>query len=74
MGTALREAPGMARRKAPRTAMIRMTDDASQWARIASGYTGESMTEYVSRVISERARQDVERLHGERTKDKPPKR
>ena len=36
-----------------KTTPVRLTEEAIRWARIASGYTGESMTEYVSRVIEE---------------------
>ena len=49
--------------KAQKTSPVRLTEEAIRWARIASGYTGESMAEYVSRIVTERGRQDVERLH-----------
>jgi hypothetical protein len=49
--------------KAQKTTPVRLTDEAIRWARIASGYTGESMAEYVSRIVAERGRQDVDRLH-----------
>jgi hypothetical protein len=49
--------------KAQKTSPVRLTEEAIRWARIASGYTGESMAEYVSRIVAERGRQDVERLH-----------
>jgi len=51
--------------KAQKTTPVRLTDEAIRWARIASGYTGESMSEYVSRTIEEHGRADVERLHAE---------
>jgi hypothetical protein len=51
--------------KAPKTTPVRLSDDAIKWARIASGYTGESMAEYVSRVVAERAQADADRLHAE---------
>ena len=44
---------------------VRIDDEAIKWARIASGYTGESMAEYISRVIAERGKADAERLHSE---------
>lgn len=47
---------------------VRITDDAIRWARIASGYTGESMAEYVSRIVVERGKEDADRLHGEAIK------
>jgi hypothetical protein len=52
-------------RKAQKSSAVRLTDDAIGWARIASGYTGESMTEYVSRIVVERGKEDAERLHTE---------
>jgi hypothetical protein len=51
--------------KAQKTTPVRLSDEAIKWARIASGYTGESMTEYVSRIVAERGRADTERLHSE---------
>lgn len=57
---------------AQKTTPVRLTDEAIKWARIASGYTGESMSEYVSKVVVERGREDAERLHAEATKAKPP--
>lgn len=56
--------------KAAKTTPVRLSDDAIQWARIASGYTGESMTEYVSRVIAERGKADADKLHAELSKKK----
>ena len=53
--------------RAQKTTPVRLSDDAIRWARIASGYTGESMAEYVSRIVAERAVQDTERLHTEAT-------
>jgi hypothetical protein len=48
---------------AKKTTPVRLTEEAMKWAKIAAGYTGESMAEYVSRVVEERGREDVERLH-----------
>ncbi len=45
---------------------VRIADDAINAARIASGYTGESMADYISRVVKERAEDDARRLHAER--------
>lgn len=56
---------------AQKTTPVRLTEEAMKWARIASGYTGESMAEYVSRITLERGREDAERLHAEATKPKP---
>ena len=67
---ALVERP-MAEPKGQKTTPVRMTDEAIKWARIASGYTGESMAEYVSRIVVERGKQDAERLHAEATTDTP---
>src|SRR5262245_26200891 len=55
--------------KAQKTTPVRLTEEAIKWARIASGYTGESMAEYVSRIIAERGKQDAERLHAELTSE-----
>jgi hypothetical protein len=66
MSAAILEADLMAR-KAQKTTPVRLTEEAIRWARIASGYTGESMAEYVSRIIAERGREDAERLHAEVT-------
>jgi hypothetical protein len=52
--------------KPQKTTPVRLTDEAIELARIASGYTGESMAEYVSRIVAEKAREDAERLHRER--------
>ncbi len=54
--------------KAQKTTPVRLTDEAIKWARIASGYTGESMAEYVSRIVLERGKEDAERLHAEATR------
>jgi hypothetical protein len=45
--------------------IVRLSDDAIRWARIDSGYTGESMAEYVSRMVAERGKQDADRIHAE---------
>ena len=50
---------------AQKTTPVRMSDEAVKWARIASGYTGESMAEYVSRIVAERGKLDADRLHAE---------
>ncbi len=57
----------MAHKAQQKTTPVRMSDEAIRWARIASGYTGESMAEYVSRVVAERGKIDAERLHAEAT-------
>jgi hypothetical protein len=57
----------MAEPKGQKTTPVRITDEAIKWARIASGYTGESMAEYVSRILVERGREDAERMHAEAT-------
>jgi hypothetical protein len=63
----------MARPKKPKTRPVRLTEEAIRWAHIASGYTGESMADYVSRITVERGMQDAERLHAELTKSRKPK-
>jgi hypothetical protein len=52
---------------ARKTTPVRLTEEAVRWARIASGYTGESMAEYVSRITEERGKEDADRLHAEAT-------
>jgi hypothetical protein len=52
---------------AQKTTPVRLTEGAIKWARIASGYTGESMAEYVSRIVEERGKDDADRLHAEVT-------
>ena len=49
--------------KAPKSTPVRVSDEAIKWARIASGYTGESMAEYVSRITVEQGQADANRLH-----------
>lgn len=58
-------------KKSPKTAPVRLTEEAVRWARIASGYTGESVAEYVSRVVAERGEQDANKLHAEAARSKP---
>jgi hypothetical protein len=60
--------------RSPKTTPVRLTDEAIKWARIASGYTGESMADYCSRVIAEQGKADADRLHAEAIKENPPKR
>jgi hypothetical protein len=57
-------------KKLPKSQAVRLTEEAMRLARIASGYTGESMAEYVSRIVEERSQQDIDRLHGEFKKAK----
>jgi hypothetical protein len=58
---------------AQKTTPVRLSGEAIRWARIASGYTGESMAEYVSRIVEERAREDAKRLHAEVIDESDPK-
>lgn len=77
MPSTVTRAETMGRKKgATKTVAVRLTDEAVRWARIASGYTGESMVDYVSRITIEKGQADAERLHAEVTKEtkgKPPK-
>lgn len=57
----------MAKQSEPKSRPVRLTEEAMQWARIASGYTGESMAEYASRVVAERGKADAEELHAKLT-------
>lgn len=60
-------------KKAPKTTPVRLTDEAIRWCRIASGYTGESMSEYLSRIAVERGREDADRLHAQVKGEKAPR-
>jgi hypothetical protein len=65
----------VAKKKPAKNTPVRLTDDAIEWAKIASGYTGETVPDYVSRVISERGRLDAEKLHAAKMKaERPPNR
>ena len=50
---------------AKKTANVRLTTESDRLAEIASGYTGESKAEYVSRVVAEAARRDISKGHAE---------
>jgi hypothetical protein len=63
-------AAAMAEPRGQKTTPVRLTDGAVKWARIASGYTGESVAEYVSRIVEEKAEADAQRLHAEATGEK----
>lgn len=49
----------------PAKIQVRLTDDAVKWAERACGFTRESISQYVSRVIEERAPGDVSRALAE---------
>ena len=54
----------MARKKEVRNTMpVRITPEAIRLARIASGYTVETVSDYISRIVAERASTDVDTLH-----------
>jgi hypothetical protein len=59
-------------KKPERTIPVRLTDEAIRWARIASGYTGESMAQYVSRITVERGKQDADEWHEKLSGGQPP--
>lgn len=61
----------MARKKVKNSMPMRLSEEAIRLARIASGYTGESMAEYISRITCERSREDIEKLHQELKDEKP---
>lgn len=48
---------------AKKTTSVRIGDDALKLARIASGYTDESVVDYITRVIAERAQVDIDKGH-----------
>jgi hypothetical protein len=53
-------------KSAPKTRAIKITDEAHEAARIASGYTGETFVEYVSRIITREGKKDIERNYAAR--------
>lgn len=59
-------------KKGIKTVPVRLSEDAIKWAKIASGYTGEAMVDYVSRIVIERGQQDADRLHEELKSGQPP--
>jgi len=44
---------------------VRVTKEAIQRVKIAAGYTGETVSAYLSRIAVERADADIDRLHAE---------
>jgi hypothetical protein len=56
-----------------KTTPVRLTDEAIKYARIASGFTSESMSEYVSRVVAERGKEDMDRFYAKEKGEKPSK-
>lgn len=58
---------------AQKTTPVRLSADAIRWARIASGYLGESMAEYVSRIVEEKSKEDAARLHAEAMREEAAK-
>ncbi len=58
-------------KKGVKTTPVRLTDEAIRWAKIASGYTGETMADYVSRIVAEKGQADADRLHAEAMRKKP---
>jgi len=73
MTTATEEMDQMTK-SSQKTVPVRVSEEAIKWARIASGYTGESVSEYLSRIAIERGQQDADQLHAKVRGDKPPKR
>jgi hypothetical protein len=63
MSTAVAERPMAKERK---NTPVRIDEESVNAARIACGYTGESMSEYISRIVKVQAQEDTKRLHAER--------
>ena len=65
-------------KKTPRTTSVRLTEDVARWARIAAAYNGESITDYVNRVLAGVAEADAKRgavdLGADDSASKKPKR
>lgn len=51
-----------------KTTPVRITDEAIKWVRIASGFTGESLASYVSRILVEQGKRDTDRYYAETKK------
>ena len=49
----------------PKKMPMKIGEEAMKWVKIASGYTGECASAYATRVLTERAKSDVEKLHKE---------
>jgi len=60
--------------KEPKTSTVRLTAEALKWAKIASGYSGESVAEYISRTIVEQGMKDVDMYHARIKSPPAPKR
>ncbi len=52
----------------PKTTPIRLTEDAVAVARIASGFTGESVAEYASRILLKYGNLDIDQFTNDRIK------
>lgn len=72
MATGLTKSERM-ERKAQRTSPVRLTEEATRWARIAASYNGEFIGAYVSRVVLHHAKADVEQAHAAATAEQTPK-
>jgi hypothetical protein len=55
----------MGKEKIPKPIPVRLSEEAIKWARIASGFTGESVAEYVTRIVTDKAKEDSERFSSE---------
>ena len=60
----------MARKKVPKSVQVRIYEEVVSDAKLASNFAGESLTEYISRIVAERANQDIDRSVAERAKAK----
>lgn len=50
----------------PKTHHVKITSAAHEASRIAAGYSGESLVEYVSRIMEREANIDIDRYHEQR--------
>jgi len=59
-------------KSAPKSHSIKITDEAHEAARIASGYTGETFVDLISRVVKQECVKIIEQYHAKWVaKEKP---
>lgn len=61
-------------KRASRTITVRITEEAHRWAQIASGYAGEAIVDYISRVISKHGKNNALAGHNQIVKEEKPRR
>ena len=54
----------------PRGVLTRMMPEALEAAKIAAAFSGERLMDYITRIVLEAARRDIEEGHRKRSKEK----